>query len=181
MLEAAHELAQAVNSKLRPSSLFNMKTFVVVQFCVLNLGLSVSVSAQPPGSMLWKFQAEPIPPDEWSGSRPAYIFSSPAVGGDGTVMFGAANGRFYCLNPNGSLKWRYTAGAEVQSSPALADDGTAYFGSVDGKLYALNPDGTLRWTFPTGEIMSSPAIAKDGVIYIGSRDNHLYAVNPDGT
>ncbi|MCL4181487.1 MAG: PQQ-binding-like beta-propeller repeat protein, partial [Verrucomicrobia bacterium] len=34
-------------------------------------------------------------------------------------MFGAANGKFYCLNPNGSLKWSFTTGAEVQSSPAL--------------------------------------------------------------
>ena len=163
-----------------------MKRAVLLRLLALGWCLSLPVNAQPPGSKLWDFQAEPrVIVDPWTGGTillPAYIFSSPAIGGDGAIFFGSANGKFYALNPDGSLKWSYTTDAEIQSSPALGDDGTIYFGSVDGKLYALRPDGTRRWSFPTGDyILSSPAIGTDGVIYIGSRDHHLYAVNPDGT
>jgi outer membrane protein assembly factor BamB len=163
-----------------------MKSSSIVRLLALSFWCSFSVSAQPPGSELWDFKAEPREvTDPGTGGKlllVPYIFSSPAISEDGAVHFGSANGEFYCLNPDGSLRWSYTTDAEVQSSPAIADDGTIHFGSVDGKLYALRPDGTLRWAFQTGDyILSSPAIGRDGVVYIGSRDAHLYAVNPDGS
>ncbi|HUB07311.1 MAG TPA: PQQ-binding-like beta-propeller repeat protein, partial [Myxococcales bacterium] len=62
---------------------------------------------------------------------------APAIGGDGTVFFGATDGSFYAVNPNGSQRFKITTGARVSSSPAIGPDGTVYFVSDDGNLYAI--------------------------------------------
>ncbi len=110
------------------------------------------------------------------------IYSSPAIGADGTIYVGSSGGGLYAVNPDGTLKWNYGLSSSIYSSPAIGADGTIYFGSDDGNLYAINPDGTLGWTYNTGAfIYSSPAIGADGTIYFGSDDGNLYAINPDGT
>ena len=111
-----------------------------------------------------------------------YIYSSPAIGSDGTIYIGSSDDNLYALNPDGTEQWAFATGNWINSSPAIGSDGTIYVGSEDANLYAINPDGTQKWAFPTGNgIISSPAIGADGTIYIGSYDDHLYAVNPDGT
>ncbi len=50
---------------------------------------------------------------------------------------------FTRYNPNGTLKWEFTAcGGDTYSSPAIGADGTIYVGSLDGNLYAITPGGT---------------------------------------
>ncbi len=110
------------------------------------------------------------------------IYSSPAIGADGTVYIGSLSNYFYAVNPDGSLKWQYKTTGDVYSSPAIAEDGTIYFGSFDQWVYALNPDKTLKWKFPTGSrVRSSPVIGPEGIVYIGSHDDFLYALYPNGT
>ncbi|MBN2373881.1 PQQ-like beta-propeller repeat protein [bacterium] len=67
------------------------------------------------------------------------IFSSPAIGSDGTVYIGCDNGKVYALTSDGGLKWSYQTQGEVSSSPAIGSDGTVYIGSCDGKIYAFGP------------------------------------------
>jgi uncharacterized repeat protein (TIGR01451 family) len=121
--------------------------------------------------------------------------SSPVIGKDGTIYFGAdsegSTAYFYAINPDGKQKWNFTTGNSISTSPALASDGTIYFGSFDGFFYALNPDGTLKWKFNTSEMKdgtasTSPVIGSDGTIYFGCFSNdfgrsYFYALNPDGT
>ena len=108
--------------------------------------------------------------------------SSPAICNAGTIYIGNVYSNLYALNPDGSIKWKYTTGNIIMSSPAIGSDGTIYFGSTDKNLYALNPDGTKKWKYTTeNEVYSSPAIGSDGTIYIGIDDGNLYALNPDGT
>ena len=122
------------------------------------------------GTLKWKYE---------TGNA---VFSSPAIGTDGTICFGSADHYLYALNPEGTLKWKYKTGGWVASSPAVDTDGTIYFGSADHYLYALNPDGTLKWKYKAGsDVASSPAIGTDGTIYFGSYDAYFYALNPDGT
>ena len=121
------------------------------------------------------------------------IYSSVAIGSDGTLYVGLAKNTFVdlkaglcAINPltiwpflsEDNIKWTSFMGDDVESSPAIGSDGTIYVGSNDYNLYALNPgNGSKKWTFTTeGAIHSSPAIGSDGTIYIGSRDNNLYAV-----
>jgi len=121
------------------------------------------------GQLKWRYQ---------TGSK---VYSSPAVGLDGTIYVGSDDGYLYAIYPDGNQKWKYQINSAVRSSPAIGLDGTIYVGSDDGYLYATYPDGRLKWTFRTGSsVYSSPAIASDGTIYVGSEDGYLYAIYPDG-
>jgi outer membrane protein assembly factor BamB len=109
----------------------------------------------------------------------------PAIGGDGTVYFGCSDHNLYALNPDGTLKWKFSTGGAVYSAPAIGTDGTIYFGSDDGNVYALTDGGqasvSQKWVFATGwRVESSPAIGADGTIYIGSWDFFLYALSDNG-
>jgi outer membrane protein assembly factor BamB len=114
---------------------------------------------------------------KWKFTTGDGVFSSPALGADGTIYFGSDDHNLYALNPDGTSKWKFTSTNAINSSPALGADGTIYFGSDDNNLYALNPAGTLKWKFTTGDgVVSSPALGADGTIYFGSLDHNLYAL-----
>ena len=121
------------------------------------------------------------------------VVSSPTIGTDGTIYFGAGwffqgslDPHFYALNPDGTLKWRFE-GAGFFSSPALGPSNTLYVTGLDGDLYAIQDMGTfghelwstnLQWPFN----LSSPAIGPDGQVYAGSPSFQLYSVDPiDGS
>jgi len=133
---------------------------------------------------------------KWSYGTEDPVWSSPAIGTDGTIYVGCGDlhdiddiNYLYALNADGSLKWSYTIPGEVHSSPAIGADGTVYVGSAvashtgnTGKLYAINPDGSLKWSYTAAKVMvSSPAIAADGTIYVGWESGKLYAFNPGGS
>ena len=110
------------------------------------------------------------------------MFSSPAIGPDGTVYVGSYDKKLYAINGKTGVKlWEFETGDKVRSSPALGSDGTVYVGSHDNKLYALNgKTGIKLWEFETGgDVYSSPAISSDGTVYIGSDNNKLYAIKTD--
>jgi outer membrane protein assembly factor BamB len=138
---------------------------------ILLLAVANSAFSQAEGTLKWSFLA----------SRP--ISSSPAVGSDGSIYFGAEDGRIYGCRSNGTVKWMptLTQGA-VSSTPAVSGD-AVYFGSWDGRLYAVSASsGSRLWFYATGSyIHSSPAVGKDGTIYVGSGDGSLHAVNPNGS
>ena len=121
-----------------------------------------------------------------------WIYSSPAIGSDGTIYIGSNDSSLYALDTLGNIKWRFQeAENKIRSSPAIADDGTVYFTAYDGHLYAVDPTGSLKWKYGMSEInedyyytylfTSSPAVGHDGTVYVGSIDAYFYAVNPDGT
>jgi outer membrane protein assembly factor BamB len=122
------------------------------------------------GSIKWSFQIH----DDGD------VRVSPAIGPDGTVyMAGTFNGSLHALNPNGSLKWKFSVGeAVINASPALADDGSVYLGF----LHKVSSTGSRLWEFHSGSRnrSSSPAIATDGTVYVGTTRG-LFAINPDGT
>lgn len=150
----------------RPGMRLNAK------FLAAALGLLAFTSAldQPAGSRLWDF---------YTGTP---VQSSPAVAPDGTVYFGADNGKLYAFDPQGQGKWEFPAGDAIVASPAIAVDGTVIVGSLDGQLYAVGADGVERWRFRAdGKIVASAALGLDGAVHFGSMRNTVYAVNPDGS
>ena len=121
---------------------------------------------------------------KWKYLTGGTIYSSPAIGSDGTIYVGSDDGYLYAISSAGSLKWKYNAnGAVFYPSPAIGSDGTIYIASDSSYLYALNPNGTLKWSYYTtsGIIDSSPAIGSDGTIYIGGYDGYLYAISSFGS
>lgn len=124
------------------------------------------------------------------------IFSSPAIGPDGTIYFGSSDGHLYALTPDGTEKWEfYTGGSEfVFVSPTIGPDNVIYIGSMigywtdtegddGGYLYAITPDGKEKWKVNLKNwVWSTPAIGSDGrTIYVGSYDGNLYAIKLDGS
>ena len=62
---------------------------------------------------------------KWGISTDGPAYGGPTIDSNGTIYIGS-----YDLNaiyPNGTLKWKYTAGI-ILCAPAIAEDGTIYFG-----------------------------------------------------
>ena len=69
------------------------------------------------------------------------VYSSPAIGSDGTVYVGSMDNMLYAINGKTGVKlWEFKTGSGVHSSPAIGSDGTVYVGSYDNKLYAIKTD-----------------------------------------
>lgn len=131
------------------------------------------------GEKLWSFKSQFT---EYA------IFSSAAIGPDGTIYIGPKDGFLYALRESrgllgtrGKAVWKYKIGTTIETSPALAPDGTVYLGADNGKVYAIaapasGDTGRLLWEFQTkGTLISSPMIGPDGSLYIGSMDGTVYA------
>ncbi|MEK7814123.1 MAG: PQQ-binding-like beta-propeller repeat protein, partial [Candidatus Desantisbacteria bacterium] len=117
----------------------------------------------------------------WAFITDDSIYSSPAIGTDGTIYVGSCDGFIYAITSSGSERWRFGTIGAIYSSPAIGTDGTIYVGSDDCNLYAIAPNGSETWHIETEDkIFSSPAIGNDGTIYVGSW-KYLYAIAPNGT
>ena len=115
----------------------------------------------------------------YAGGR---IYSSPAIGADGTVYVGSTNGCLYAFNPNGTTQHVWNLGDKIFASPSVSTGGTIYVGCDNNNFYALNPDGSTQHVWACGDrLVGIASIARDGTIYAGCADGCLYAFNPDGT
>jgi outer membrane protein assembly factor BamB len=115
----------------------------------LSTEISGLMALNSDGSLKWFFQPTDVP----DGFPPNHgdIYSSPAIGADGTIFIGHEIGRLYALDPvDGSMKWKFeTPHGITWSSPAIGSDGTIYIGDLDGNLYALDSDcGGLKTSAP---------------------------------
>lgn len=128
------------------------------------------------GSVLWTFD---------TGSL---IYSSPAVGNDGTVYFGGSDGFVYALNPSGGLVWDVFLEGELDSSVVIGPSGHLYVASSLGFVHSLEKDtGTVRWSFEVPlelgafdretQITSSCMLDGTGALYFGSNNYFVYALD----
>ena len=123
------------------------------------------------------------PSEEWSAITGGVIFSSAAIGHDGSIYIGSNDNNLHAFNADGTTKWTFSTGNWVDSTPAIGPDGTIYVGSWDNKVYAIDPEnGTKLWEYETNSyIVASPSIGADGRIYIGSKDSLFYAFESNGS
>lgn len=91
----------------------------------------------------------------WKFKTGAKVRATPAVSGD--VFVGSFDETFYCLGPDGTLKWKQTTGKPYYSSPAVGAPGVVC-GSHDGAVYCFDPGtGQIRWKYQTGgPVVASP-------------------------
>jgi outer membrane protein assembly factor BamB len=80
------------------------------------------------------------------------IKTTPTVDANGTIYFGARNGKVYAINPDGSEKWTFQTPADALGSTiAINSDGTLYVSGSEG-VYAIGgsgaPDTTLVYDGP---------------------------------
>ncbi|OEU79872.1 MAG: hypothetical protein BA865_12325, partial [Desulfobacterales bacterium S5133MH4] len=126
---------------------------------------------------------------KWEFPTGGSVFSSPAVGPDGTIYVGSDDGKLYAINPDGTQKWVFTEiGNKVSSSPAIGSDGTIYVGLDNGEVHAIDSETGKKkeegeWPFEIetgGKVSSSPAVGSDGTVYVGFGDHRLYAIKSNG-
>lgn len=127
------------------------------------------------GSML-----KVVDDETWRVDLGVAASTSLAVGNNGDIYVGTADGTLYCIDRHAKTRWTYRAAAKVTAAPAIKDDGDVIFGCGDRNLYCLR-NGELRWKFATGgPILSAPIVDRSGTIYFGSNDGNLYAVTDLG-
>jgi outer membrane protein assembly factor BamB len=105
---------------------------------------------------------------------------SPAQGTDGTLYFGGDDHLLRAMQPDGKLKWSFSAAAPILAAPVFdADTNSVYVADRSGRVFKVETDGRPDENFafgPVGPIFSSPAVAGDH-LYFGSDDGNVYAVN----
>lgn len=115
------------------------------------------------------------PSPAWRYQTGARVFASPVLGHDGTIYVGSLDGQFVALNPDGSLKWRYSAGQKIYPS-ALVVGTSVIFGTHRKELVSLSLEGEPRWKLPVQDVVDASAtLGPDGRLYIVA--NGAYAVD----
>ncbi|MGB8331143.1 MAG: PQQ-binding-like beta-propeller repeat protein [Polyangiales bacterium] len=115
------------------------------------------------------------PSPRWTYETGARVFASPVVGHDGTIYVGSLDGQFVALDPDGSLKWRYSAGQKIYPS-ALIAGASIIFGTHQRELVSLSLQGQPRWKLPLEDVVDASAtLGPDGRIYVVA--NGAYAVD----
>ena len=56
----------------------------------------------------------------WSFKTGRGIFSTPVIGGDGTIYVGSADTYFYAISKDGRLRWRLKTGGLIDAAGALS-------------------------------------------------------------
>jgi len=144
----------------------------------LCFGLASYCSFAMPGRALASNHAGDPEAIMWRYQMGREIKGSAAVGPDGSVYVGSADGVVCALNSDGSEKWRFDAKASIAGDIAIDDAGFIYIAARS--LYALSPEGTLQWKLPsTTGAVSSVALGSDGTLYV-SVDSNLCAVTRKG-
>lgn len=107
-----------------------------------------------------------MPSPVWTYQTGARVFASPVVGHDGTIYVGSLDGQFVALAPDGTLKWRYSAGNKIYPS-ALVAGSLVIFGTHHEELVALSLQGQPRWKLPLQDVVDASAtLGPNGKIYV---------------
>lgn len=95
------------------------------------------ISLGPDGTHRWTF----VPGDLPAGVPLDHLdmYTSPALGADGSLFFGMELGRVYAVDAaTGELRWMVTTRTGITwPSPALGADGSLYVADMDGMVYAI--------------------------------------------
>jgi outer membrane protein assembly factor BamB len=141
------------------------------QIYVLALDQTLYALDKATGKYLWEFQ---------TGQPISDI--TPALTGDGNIIFGSSDTWLYNVSQNGLENWSYVMAGALSASPVIGPEGNVYAPCADGRLYALDDRGNLLWRFEAGSaIQAAPVVGQEGKVYIGSSQGRIVSINPDGS
>ena len=116
---------------------------------------------------------------------------APMVDNEGNIFIYNAGGysssddgdfAFVCLNPDGSLRWKFPMKKKYtyELNPAIDREGNVYFGT--DTLFSFTNDGKFRWQLPKKGIECALTIDSNNNIYGFRKDEYLvgYCVNISG-
>lgn len=96
--------------------------------------------------VLWRFVLPSYPP---KGPE-----STPAFDDSGNIYFGAHDGCFYSLNPNGVLRWMLKTADKIYSSPAIHGQ-RVVFCSGDGHCFCFDLAGRMQWVYNAADYFTT--------------------------
>lgn len=160
-----------------------------------NTAFSPIVGTYRPGARPWQFR---------TGKG---IFSTPFVGGDGTIYFGSADTWFYAVSPSGALEWKFKTGNLIDSAgfigpwsrrwhtyPVAVPSGDTYLYLIRSDRRRMSRRRRIIWRFTPPAAAPVPGQVKqvnwwegnaepgpDGTIYAGNTGDAAYALHPNGT
>lgn len=160
-----------------------------------NTAFSPIAGVYRPGQRPWQFR---------TGKG---IFSTPIVGGDGTIYFGSADTWFYAVSPRGRLEWRFKTGNLIDSAgfigawsrrwhtyPIAVPSGDTYLYLIRSNARRMSRRRRIIWRFTPPAAAGVPGQVKqvnwwegnaepgpDGTIYAGNTGDAAYALHPNGT
>ncbi|MGC9454072.1 MAG: PQQ-binding-like beta-propeller repeat protein [Phycisphaerae bacterium] len=131
---------------------------------------------QRPAGRMVRVDLETLEAD-WEFSAGDTILGSPALTDD-AVYFTSRDGHIYCLQRDGTERWRWNTQSPIIASPAVCDD-YVYVVSTTGSLFILDRhDGRRIAQVSLGTeplFISSPAVAR-GQVYVGTQNDGLLSV-----
>ena len=136
----------------------------------------------------------------WAFRTDRGVFSTPVIGGDGTVYIGSGDTYFYAIAPDGHLRWKIKTGGVIDAGGALSafepglGSAPLTFGSGDDHLYHVTTPAhggpRILWRFRATvppvkgqqvDWWEGPvAVGPGGVLYAGNTGGTAYAIKPDG-
>ena len=111
---------------------------------------------------------------QWAVNTGARTLAGPAVGPDGTIFAGAADGALWAIDREGVQLWRAELGAPVTSAPVVGPSGQGHVlvGNGASELVAVGADGRVAWRtaacWGRGGTGLWPALAADGRVQVGA-------------
>lgn len=121
--------------------------------------------------------------EQWNIPAESLIIPAP-VYADGTVYFGASDGRVYAVDiESRTVKpgWPFQAGEAIWASPLVAGN-RVYVASQDHFLYCLDAaSAQVIWKVEVGGAMAAQPTLDElrGVVYVGAFDGKVYAIKAD--
>ena len=119
---------------------------------------------------------------KWSFPALGPIRSSPALGTNGSIIFGSHDGNVYALDPcNGTPKWRTETGSALYSSPCVGEDGKVYIGTGKGVVRLDGVTGAMEWSFDpkvpfSSAVICTPSTTSSGRLYFATQTGFSMAV-----
>jgi hypothetical protein len=106
---------------------------------------------------------------------------------DEELLVGAGS-TLFCLDANGSIRWRRDLGGEILTTPEVARlpaGDLVLCGTASGSLFGLSPGGEVRWECPTGDALNKsvvllPRANSPPLILCTGEWGNLHAIDVDG-
>ncbi len=70
--------------------------------------------------------------------------STPVADADNNIYFGSHDGSFYCVNPDGQIKWQFVTESKIYSSPLIFNN-HVYFNFGRSNMACFDLNGNKKW------------------------------------
>lgn len=106
-------------------------------------------------------------------------YGPPIVQSDGSVVFGAKDGKVYRISSAGGEIWSCDTGSQIFSGVTQGNDGTVYAINYARYLTAMDIDGNLLWKIKIQEGCDESVTVSENAIYLVIFDR-ITSVSIDG-